>query len=54
MLRVSGRGTSQVCVHVPPVLLQKILDAPPDKLQRSSGETQTDLLSVLRRKYSDY
>lgn len=37
VLTVCGRGTSQVCVQVPPVPLQKILDAPPDKLHRSSG-----------------
>ncbi|XP_030603397.1 shieldin complex subunit 2 isoform X2 [Archocentrus centrarchus] len=37
MLTVSGRGCSQVCVQVPPVPLQKILDAPPDKLHRSSA-----------------
>lgn len=38
MLTVRGQGSSQVCVQVPPVLLQKILEAPPDKLHRSSGE----------------
>lgn len=38
MLTVSGQGSSQVCVQVPPVLLQEILEAPPDKLHRSSGE----------------
>ncbi|XP_034040883.1 shieldin complex subunit 2 [Thalassophryne amazonica] len=36
VLTVSGRG-SQVRVQVPPVPLQKILDAAPDKLLRSSG-----------------
>lgn len=38
MLTVSGQGSSQVCVQVPPVLLQQILEAPPDQLHRSSGE----------------
>lgn len=38
MLTVSGRGSGQVCVQVPPVPLQKIFDAPPDKLHRSSGD----------------
>uniref|UniRef100_A0A3B5BAV5 Shieldin complex subunit 2 n=1 Tax=Stegastes partitus TaxID=144197 RepID=A0A3B5BAV5_9TELE len=37
VLTVSGRGCSQVCVQVPPVPLQKILEAPPDKLHRSSA-----------------
>ncbi|XP_040905198.1 shieldin complex subunit 2 [Toxotes jaculatrix] len=37
VLTVSGRGTSQVCLRVPPVPLQKILNAPPDKLHRSSA-----------------
>ncbi|XP_044069855.1 shieldin complex subunit 2 [Siniperca chuatsi] len=37
VLTVSGRSSSQVCVQVPPVLLQKILEAPPDKLHRSSA-----------------
>ncbi|XP_076599094.1 shieldin complex subunit 2 [Chaetodon auriga] len=37
VLTVSGRGSSQVCVQVPPVLLQKIVEAPPDKLHRSSA-----------------
>ncbi|KAI3362864.1 hypothetical protein L3Q82_001905 [Scortum barcoo] len=37
VLTVSGRGSSQVRVQVPPVPLQKILDAPPDKLHRSSA-----------------
>lgn len=32
-------GESQVCVQVPPVLLQKILlDTPPDKLSKTVGE----------------
>uniref|UniRef100_A0A3B4GY37 Shieldin complex subunit 2 n=1 Tax=Pundamilia nyererei TaxID=303518 RepID=A0A3B4GY37_9CICH len=39
VLTVSGRGSIQVCVQVPPDPLQKILKAPPDKLHRSSGET---------------
>ncbi|XP_054456682.1 shieldin complex subunit 2 [Anoplopoma fimbria] len=48
VLTVSGRGICQVRVQVPPVPLQKILEAPPDKLSRSSGGTQSDfLLSVL-------
>lgn len=38
MLTVSGQSSSQVCVQVPPVLLQQILEAPPDQLHRSSGE----------------
>ncbi|XP_074531361.1 shieldin complex subunit 2 [Halichoeres trimaculatus] len=37
VLMVCGRGSSQVCVQVPPVPLQKILEAPPDKLQGSSA-----------------
>lgn len=37
VLTVGGRGSSQVCVQVPPVPLQNILEAPPDKLHRSSG-----------------
>ncbi|XP_070772567.1 shieldin complex subunit 2 [Enoplosus armatus] len=37
VLTVSGRGNSQVCVQVPPVPLLKILEAPPDKLHRSSA-----------------
>ncbi|TWW78540.1 Protein FAM35A [Takifugu flavidus] len=37
MLTVRGQGSSQVRVQVPPVLLQKILEAPPDKLHRSSA-----------------
>uniref|UniRef100_A0A3P8SMB0 Shieldin complex subunit 2 n=1 Tax=Amphiprion percula TaxID=161767 RepID=A0A3P8SMB0_AMPPE len=37
VLTVSGRGCSQVCVQVPPVPLQKILEAPPDRLHRSSA-----------------
>ncbi|XP_026165130.1 shieldin complex subunit 2 isoform X2 [Mastacembelus armatus] len=37
VLTVSGRGSRQVYVQVPPVPLQKILDAPPDKLHRSSA-----------------
>ncbi|XP_034538338.1 shieldin complex subunit 2 isoform X2 [Notolabrus celidotus] len=36
-LTVSGRGSSQVCVQVPPVPLLKILEAPPDRLHRSSA-----------------
>ncbi|KAM6915920.1 shieldin complex subunit 2 [Xenentodon cancila] len=37
VLTVSGRDSGQLQVQVPPVSLQKILDAPPDRLQRSSG-----------------
>ncbi|XP_017289164.1 shieldin complex subunit 2 [Kryptolebias marmoratus] len=37
VLTVSGWGCNHLCVRVPPVPLQNILDAPPDKLQRSSG-----------------
>ncbi|XP_062256320.1 shieldin complex subunit 2 isoform X3 [Platichthys flesus] len=36
VLSVSGRGYGQACVQVPPVPLEKILRAPPDKLLRSS------------------
>jgi len=38
VLSVSGPGCAHLCVQVPPVPLQKILDAAPDRLQRSSGE----------------
>ncbi|KAM8859070.1 shieldin complex subunit 2 isoform 2-T3 [Spinachia spinachia] len=37
VLTVSGRGGRQVCVQVPPVPLQEILEAPPHKLSRSSA-----------------
>ncbi|XP_022604355.1 protein FAM35A [Seriola dumerili] len=37
VLTVGGRGSSQVCVQVPPLPLLKILDAPPDKLHRISA-----------------
>ncbi|KAM9345057.1 shieldin complex subunit 2 isoform 1-T2 [Symphorus nematophorus] len=37
VLTVSGRGSRQACVQVPPVPLQNILEAPPDKLHRSSA-----------------
>ncbi|XP_068597068.1 shieldin complex subunit 2 [Brachionichthys hirsutus] len=37
VLTVSGRSYNQVCVQVPPVLLHRILSAPPDKLHRSSA-----------------
>lgn len=47
MLTVSGQSSSQVCVQVPPVLLQQILEAPPDQLHRSSGEVQSQLQSHL-------
>uniref|UniRef100_A0A3P9PA18 Shieldin complex subunit 2 n=1 Tax=Poecilia reticulata TaxID=8081 RepID=A0A3P9PA18_POERE len=39
VLTVSGRGSPHLTVRVPPVPLQKILQAPPDRLQRSAGET---------------
>ncbi|XP_075939562.1 shieldin complex subunit 2 isoform X1 [Anarhichas minor] len=47
VLTVSGRGLREVLVQVPPVPLQKILEAPPDRLSRSSGGTQRDFLSAL-------
>ncbi|XP_021169991.2 shieldin complex subunit 2 isoform X2 [Fundulus heteroclitus] len=37
VLTVGGRGCNHLCVQVPPVPLQKILEAPPDRLQRSSA-----------------
>ncbi|KAM9847975.1 shieldin complex subunit 2 [Aulostomus maculatus] len=37
VLTVGGSGNSRACVQVPPVPLQKILNAPPDKLRRSSA-----------------
>ncbi|KAM4730055.1 shieldin complex subunit 2 [Anableps anableps] len=37
VLTVSGRGSGHLCVGVPPVPLEKILEAPPDRLQRSSA-----------------
>ncbi|XP_028983204.1 shieldin complex subunit 2 [Betta splendens] len=37
VMSVSGPGSRQVSVQVPPVPLQKILDAPPDKLYRRSA-----------------
>ncbi|XP_044229606.1 shieldin complex subunit 2 isoform X2 [Thunnus albacares] len=47
VLTVSGRGSSQVCVQVPPVPLQNILNAPPDKLHRSSAPgSQVKLIQV--------
>ncbi|KAK5617356.1 hypothetical protein CRENBAI_007243 [Crenichthys baileyi] len=36
-LTVSGRGCGHLCVRVPSVLLQKILVAPPERLQRTSA-----------------
>uniref|UniRef100_A0A3Q0SHT6 Shieldin complex subunit 2 n=1 Tax=Amphilophus citrinellus TaxID=61819 RepID=A0A3Q0SHT6_AMPCI len=58
MLTVSGRGCSQVCVQVPPVPLQKILDAPPDKLPGSevkhiqvAAERIQTLLSLPRKTF---
>uniref|UniRef100_A0A3Q3WDA5 Uncharacterized protein n=1 Tax=Mola mola TaxID=94237 RepID=A0A3Q3WDA5_MOLML len=50
VLTVSGQGSSQVCVQVPPVPLQKILEAPPDKLQRSSERIRT-VLSLPRKTF---
>ncbi|XP_058506953.1 shieldin complex subunit 2 [Solea solea] len=47
VLTVSGRGYSQLCVLAPPVPLQKILEAPPDKLHRSSAPgSQVKLIQV--------
>uniref|UniRef100_A0A3Q3W6V1 Uncharacterized protein n=1 Tax=Mola mola TaxID=94237 RepID=A0A3Q3W6V1_MOLML len=46
VLTVSGQGSSQVCVQVPPVPLQKILEAPPDKLQRSSAAPGSDVKHI--------
>ncbi|XP_069394170.1 shieldin complex subunit 2 [Paralichthys olivaceus] len=47
VLTVSGRGYSQVCVQVPPVPLETILRAPPDKLLRSSAPgSQVKLIQV--------
>ncbi|KAF7219523.1 shieldin complex subunit 2 [Nothobranchius furzeri] len=37
VLMISGRDCSKISVQVPPVPLQKILKAPPDRLQRSSA-----------------
>ncbi|KAK5854430.1 hypothetical protein PBY51_015499 [Eleginops maclovinus] len=37
VLTVGGQGSSQVCVQVPPVPLEKILEAPPDRLHRTSA-----------------
>ncbi|XP_032441177.1 shieldin complex subunit 2-like [Xiphophorus hellerii] len=37
VLTVSGRGSAHLTVRVPPVPLQKILQAPPDRLQRSAA-----------------
>ncbi|XP_016518961.1 shieldin complex subunit 2 isoform X1 [Poecilia formosa] len=37
VLTVSGRGSPHLTVRVPPVPLQKILQAPPDRLQRSAA-----------------
>lgn len=36
---IAREGQSQVCVHVPPTLVQKILlNTPPDKLNKTIGE----------------
>ncbi|XP_041863563.1 shieldin complex subunit 2-like [Melanotaenia boesemani] len=63
VLTVSGRGCRYLSVQVPPVPLQKILNAPPDKLQRSSvpgsevkliqvaAERLQDLLSLPRKTF---
>uniref|UniRef100_A0A3Q3DKU4 Uncharacterized protein n=1 Tax=Hippocampus comes TaxID=109280 RepID=A0A3Q3DKU4_HIPCM len=40
VLTVSGRGSAQVCVQLPGVTVQKILDVPPDRLLRNAGETR--------------
>uniref|UniRef100_A0A665U2X2 Uncharacterized protein n=1 Tax=Echeneis naucrates TaxID=173247 RepID=A0A665U2X2_ECHNA len=37
VLTVSGQGRSQVRIQIPPVALQNILNAPPDKLHRVSA-----------------
>uniref|UniRef100_A0A3B5Q3B9 Shieldin complex subunit 2 n=1 Tax=Xiphophorus maculatus TaxID=8083 RepID=A0A3B5Q3B9_XIPMA len=37
VLTVSGHGSAHLTVRVPPVPLQKILQAPPDRLQRSAA-----------------
>ncbi|XP_019715672.1 shieldin complex subunit 2 isoform X2 [Hippocampus comes] len=37
VLTVSGRGSAQVCVQLPGVTVQKILDVPPDRLLRNAG-----------------
>uniref|UniRef100_A0A673BUL7 Uncharacterized protein n=1 Tax=Sphaeramia orbicularis TaxID=375764 RepID=A0A673BUL7_9TELE len=42
VLTVSGRNNSQVCVQVPPVQMQKILNAPPDKLHKAQVRLKTD------------
>ncbi|XP_061767417.1 shieldin complex subunit 2 isoform X3 [Nerophis ophidion] len=34
---VSGRGNRSVCIQVPALAVQKVLDAPPDELHRSSA-----------------
>uniref|UniRef100_A0A3Q2ZK84 Shieldin complex subunit 2 n=1 Tax=Kryptolebias marmoratus TaxID=37003 RepID=A0A3Q2ZK84_KRYMA len=46
VLTVSGWGCNHLCVRVPPVPLQNILDAPPDKLQRSSPGSQVKHVQV--------
>ncbi|CAK6979800.1 shieldin complex subunit 2%2C partial [Scomber scombrus] len=47
VLTVRGGGCSQVCVQVPPVPLQNILNVPPDQLHRSSAPgSQVKLLQV--------
>nr|XP_057915237.1 shieldin complex subunit 2 isoform X2 [Doryrhamphus excisus]XP_057915243.1 shieldin complex subunit 2 isoform X2 [Doryrhamphus excisus]XP_057915252.1 shieldin complex subunit 2 isoform X2 [Doryrhamphus excisus]XP_057915258.1 shieldin complex subunit 2 isoform X2 [Doryrhamphus excisus] len=37
VLTVSGQSNRSVCIQVPAIALQKILDAPPDELHRSSA-----------------
>ncbi|XP_061645886.1 shieldin complex subunit 2 isoform X3 [Phyllopteryx taeniolatus] len=37
VLTVSGQGAVRVCVQVPAVAVQKILDVPPDRLLRNAG-----------------
>ncbi|KAM4591730.1 shieldin complex subunit 2 isoform 2-T2 [Odontesthes bonariensis] len=47
VLTVSGRGCAHLSVQVPPVPLQKILHAAPDRLQRSSAPgSQVKLIQV--------
>ncbi|XP_069033240.1 shieldin complex subunit 2 [Embiotoca jacksoni] len=47
VLTLGGRGSSQLCVQVPPVPLQKLLEAPPHRLQcRSAPGTQVQNLQV--------
>lgn len=51
VMTVSGRGCGRLRVLVPPVPLQKILEAPPDRLQRSSAPgSQVRLVQVAAEK----